>query len=346
MVLAYRALRSRYAFKLGNMAGFYNKREEQNTSEVDANPRGRLVRAALGYAIVAAFLGLSAYYVYANRQDFAFVASISLLETVAAGFLILACYIINAYQMNAFLKHFGLSLYYLELMALTAVMLLGNLIMPMRGGSGALAVYLKKVHGLDFQAFAAIYGGTAVLAALINTALAIVALIILALFHGFIHPGLSVVVIALFAFCLYLSLFPPPIRRETTGLLGLVLRAGHSWHLLTRDRRLLFTLACSLLIIACALTGAFYLIYEALGMPLSPSAVLITSSLGSVANLIPITPGSLGIFDVVVIQAPQMFGLDPARSLAATLVFRALSFFWAFALGIPGLLYVLRLSRT
>jgi len=299
----------------------------------------------LGYGIVVVFLGLSAYYVYANRQDFAFVASISVPEAVAAGLLILACYLINAYQMNAFLKHFGLSLHSLELIALTAVMLLGNLVMPMRGGSGALAVYLKKIHGLDFQAFAAIYGGTAVLVALINTALAIVALVILGWVHGFVHIGLTVTVIALFAFCLYLSLFPPPMRRETSGLLGLLFQAAHSWHLLTRDRRLVFSLSCSLLVIAFALTGAFYLIYMALGDPLSLSAVLITSSLGNVANLIPITPGSLGIFDAVIIQVPQMFGLDPARSLAATLVFRVLSFFWAFALGIPGLMYVLRLSR-
>jgi uncharacterized protein (TIRG00374 family) len=327
------------------MAGFLNKGEEQTRAETGGGSWGRLGRAALGYAIVAAFLGLSAYYVYANRQDFAFVASISLPETAAAGFLILACFTINAYQMDAFLKHFGLSLHYLELMALTAAMLLGNLIMPMRGGSGALAVYLKKVHGLDFQAFAAIYGGTAVLVALINTALAIVALTILGLANGFMHLGLSVVVISLFAFCLYLSLFPPPVKRETSGLLGLAFRAARSWRLLTRDRRLLLSLVCSLLVIAFALTGAFYLIYKALGAPLSPSAALITSSLGAVANLIPITPGSLGVFDAVIIQVPQMFGLDPARSLAATLVFRVLSFFWAFALGIPGLVYVLRLGR-
>ncbi|MBI4965153.1 MAG: flippase-like domain-containing protein [Desulfomonile tiedjei] len=327
------------------MSGILNKGETQNGKAVPADRGGRVARAVLGYGIVVAFIGLSAYYVYANRQDFAFVASISLPEAVAAGFLILACYVINAYQMNAFLNHFGLSLHYLELMALTAGMLLGNLIMPMRGGSGGLALYLKKVHGLDFQAFAAIYAGTAVLVALINSALAIVALIALGWIHGFIHPALTVIVVALFVFCLYLSLFPPPVKREMTGLLGLVLQAAHSWHLLTRDRRLLFSLACSLLVIAFALAAAFYLIYRALGMPLSASAVLVTSSLGNVANLIPITPGSLGIFDAVVIQVPQMFGLDPARSLAATLVFRVLSFFWAFALGIPGLAYIVRLGR-
>jgi len=45
---------------------------------------------------------------------------------------------------------------------------------------------------------------------------------------------------------------------------------------------------------------------------------------------------------VVVIELPQLFGLDPARSIAATLVFRALSFLWAFVLGIPGLVYLVK----
>jgi uncharacterized protein (TIRG00374 family) len=93
-----------------------------------------------------------------------------------------------------------------------------------------------------------------------------------------------------------------------------------------------------------ALMSAFYLIYGALGMPLSASAVLITSSLGNIANLIPITPGSLGVFDTVMIQVPQIFGLDPARSIAATLVFRVLSFFWAFLFGIPGMIYIFRVQ--
>ena len=325
---------------------FLTKGSEADRADKQAVSWGNVCRAALGYAIVAAFIGLSAYYVYANRHDFAFVATISLPETLAAGLLILACYVINAYQMAAFLNHFGLSLHYLELMALTTAMLLGNLIMPMRGGSGALAVYLKKVHGLDFQAFAAIYAGTALLVALINCGLAIVALIMLGWAHGFVHVGLSVVVTVLFALCLYLSLFPPAIRHKPGGLLGSMFEAAHSWHLLTRDRRLLISLASSLLVIAFTLTAVFYLIYQALGVPLPLSAVLITSSLGSVANLVPITPGSLGIFDAVVIQVPQMFGLDPARSLAATLVFRVLSFFWALVLGIPGLVYVMRLGRS
>jgi len=311
-----------------------------------AGSQRSLIRSVLAYGIVAAFVILCAHYVFEHLQDFAFVAAVSFPAIVAAGILVLVSYVLNAYQLSLFLKNFKVSLGFTELMALTTGMLLGNLLIPMRGGTGGLALYLKRVHDLDFGSFAAIYGGTAVLIALINSGMAIVALVLLGWLHNFSHPLLSIFVVGIFACCLYLSLFPPPIRWKRSGLLGLAFRAARSWHLLTRNRRLLLALALSFLAMSFSLMSAFYLIYGALGMPLSASAVLITSSLGNIANLIPITPGSLGVFDAVMIQVPQIFGLDPARSIAATLVFRVLSFFWAFLFGIPGMIYILRVGKV
>lgn len=315
------------------------------TPSVTTGLHGSLIRPVLAYCIVAAFVILCAHYVFRHWNDFAFVTAVSFPAIVAAGLLVLCSYVLNAYQLSLFLRNFKVSLGFAELMALTTGMLLGNLLIPMRGGTGGLALYLKRVHDLDFGSFAAIYAGTAVLIALINSGLAITALVLLGWLHNFSHPTLSIFVVGIFACCLYLSLFPPPIRWKRSGLLGLAFRAARSWHLLTRNRRLLLALALSFLAMAFSLMSAFYLIYWALGMPLSASAVLITSSLGNIANLIPITPGSLGIFDAVMIQVPQIFGMDPARSIAATLVFRVLSFFWAFLFGIPGMIYILKKGK-
>jgi uncharacterized membrane protein YbhN (UPF0104 family) len=316
--------------------------QEIETTEETPVTSGSGAAAALGYTIVAAFVVLCGYYVYSHPKDFAYLWKVSVPETAAAGFFILLSYLINVFQMNIFLRKFGLSLGYLELLALTNGAILGNLVIPMRGGTGVLAVYLKKIHGLDFDSFVAIYGGTALLVVLINAALAIIGLALLAWIHGYTHPALTAVIIALFATCLYVSVFPPPVRWKREGLLGLVFRAAHSWHLLTRDRRLLLFATFSFTAISLSLTAAFYLIYRAVGMPLSFSAVIITSGLGNLANLVPITPGSLGVFDLVVIEIPQLFGLDPPRAIGATLVFRALAFLWAFVLGIPGMVYIVR----
>lgn len=306
---------------------------------------GSLVRDALGYCIVAVFLALCGYYVYSHRQDFAFLARVSILEASAAGIMVLFSYAVNVYQMSLFLGKFGVTPGAAELTALTNGMILGNLVIPMRGGTGGLAVYLKKVYSLDFQAFAVIYGGTALLTVLINTALALAALGILSVSHGFSNPALSIFVLCIFVGCVYLSLFPPPVRWRRGGILGTAFRAAHSWHMLTRDRPLVLRISASMLIVSLAVMMSFYFVYRSLGMPLPLSAVLITSSLGNIANLVPITPGSLGIFDAVTIQVPQLFGLDPARSIAGTLVFRLLTFMWAAILGIPGLIYIVRYGR-
>jgi len=307
--------------------------------------RPSLFQAAVGYAIVAIFLCLCGYYVAAHWGEFAFLGRVALPEIAIAGVFIALSFLLSSYQLGLFLRSFGLRLGVVELTALTVGMMLGNLVTPMRGGTAALAVYLKKVHALDFRAFVVIYGGMSLLIALINAGLALLGLVLLFLSHGFFRPALTALVVGLFVVCLYLSVFPPPATWKRGGFLGLVFDTVHSWHLLTRDRGLLLRLTISLTVVAFCLAAAFYFIYLALGAPLSALAVLITSGLGNIANLAPITPGALGIFDAVVIEVPQLFGLDPARSLAAALVFRALSFFWACILGIPGLLFIVRLSR-
>ena len=202
---------------------------------------------------------------------------------------------------------------------------------------------LKKVHNLNVSALTTIYGGTGLLSALIFTGMSTIALALLYLLHGFFDAGLTAVVLALFGVSLYLSIFPPPLKWKRRGILGIIFESANSWHALSKNRSLLIRLGLSFFASAVALTTTFYFIYNAIGASLSVSAVLIISSLGNIANLVPITPGSLGVFDIVTIKAPQMLGLDAARSLAATLVFRVILFSWALATGIPASLYLVRI---
>ncbi|MEW6350303.1 MAG: lysylphosphatidylglycerol synthase transmembrane domain-containing protein [Thermodesulfobacteriota bacterium] len=285
---------------------------------------------------------LCGYYVWSRWAEFAFLATVSLSHILAAGCPTLLSFVVNAYQLGLFLGKFRVRAGRVELMALTMAMILGNLVLPLRGGSGGMAVYLKRVHKLDFHLFAAIYGGSAILVALINCGLALVGLVALWLWYGFSHAPLSVLVSGTFLCCLVLCVYPLPVGRKGTGLAGFVAGGVRSWHELTRDKRLLAHLAASHLGLAFLLAGSFFLIYRALGHPLSWGAVLVTSSLGSIAALVPITPGSLGVFDAVVIQIPQLFGLDPPRALTAALVFRAICMVWASVLGLPGLWWLVR----
>ncbi len=301
---------------------------------------------AAGYAVAAAFVILAAAYIYSHCEDFAFVSLISLPYLVAAGLTQLLCFLIGALQFRLFLRHHGVCLRFSELMAVTTSVCLGNLLLPMRAGSGGAALYLKEVHGLSLLCFGVIFAGAGLLTVLVNTGLALFGFVVLYLQYGFFDPTLSISVACLFAACCYLCMFPPTVNGTGSGFIRLVMEAIRSWRFLSQDRMLLLKLTLLIGLISLLIAGCFYFIYRAMGSPLSMGAALITSTLGSLATLIPGVPGSLGIFDAVAIKIPQLFGLDTARSLCATLVYRLVFFSCAMALGVPGLLYLAAIVRS
>lgn len=279
-------------------------------------------------------------YVYFYADDFYFILTVSKLELVAASFFILCSFAATCYQLDVFLRRFSLTLGKLELIAVTHAMMLGNLVVPMRGGSGGLAIYLKKVHNLDFAAFAVIYGGTALIVALINSLLALIALTSLWIFAGYFKSVLFAFVSVFFLSCLYLTLWPPSMRSSANFLVGKIIRVANSWKAITSDKRLVLSLIVSITLMSFALVGSLFFIYRSIGQSLTFEATVVTSSVGSIANLIPLTPGSIGVFDVTIIEIQRIFGLTTAQSIGAAIIFRTLTFLIALLVGIPSLAYM------
>jgi len=312
-------------------------------SDSQEPPPGRTtIRAILSTVFVFAFLFFCARYVDSHWKEFYFLKAVSIPRLMVAAGLVLASYLLTGYQLGLFLSKFGLRVGSLELMALTASMMLGNLILPMRSGTAGLAVYLRKVHHLNFESFALIYGGTAVLVALINSAAAAAALGYLALMNRVCYPLLILLTGGALFGSLYLILAPLPGSSKNHGVLGILARVSLGWQAITRDHELMKALTASTILIWITLVGAFYFIYESMGTLISFSAIVMTASIGNIANLVPLTPGSLGVFDAATIQIPALFGIGIAQSLAATMLWRSLCFGWAFLLGIPGSLYLMK----
>lgn len=291
------------------------------------------------------FFVICGRHIYLNRQEFAFLSTLSYPDLFVAGLLIIVNLVIGAFQLGIFLRHLGVSSGLAELVAYATSTTLGNLVLPLRAGTGWLAFCLNRLHGIDFSAFVLIYAGTGLLMALMSLGLALYGLLLLWYSWGFFSPALSLAVACLFSACAYVSIFPPVVFKDKTGILGTISSSAHSWKRLTANRPLLFKASLLFVMTPLFFTGSFYFIYRALGNPLPFSVVLVTFSLGNVANLIPITPGSLGIFDVITIQLPLLFGVDAAKSISATLLFRSLLLVCGLITGIPGILYLAKVVR-
>jgi uncharacterized membrane protein YbhN (UPF0104 family) len=294
---------------------------------------------------VVLFIALCAYYIVSHRDEFSFLRTVSIPYLMVAAGFVLVSYFLTGYQLGLFLAKFGLRIGLLERLTLTMGMLLGNLVFPLRGGTAGLAVYLKTVHRLEFESFALIYGGTALLVGLINSAAAAGALVYLAVEHHSYYPSLTVLTGGALFGSLYLVLLPPATLSTDQGILGSLARVSQGWQNITLDKNLMKGLVASTVLIVITLIGAFYFIYGAIGSSIAFSAIVMTSSIGNIANLVPITPGSLGVFDTATIKIPQLFGIDVAQSLAVTIILRSLCFGWALLLGIPSTFYLMK-KRT
>ncbi len=286
------------------------------------------------------FVAACVIYVYVHSGDFYFILTVSRPELVVATLLILSSFMATCYQLDLFLKRFNLRLGKLELIAITHAMMLGNLVIPMRGGSGGLAIYLKKVHKLDFTAFALIYGGTALLVALINSAFALIALKSLWIYSSYFQSILFAFALGLFVTCLYVTVWPPSIQLEAGSFLCKVVELINSWRAIALDKRLVVTLTASITLMSLSLIGSLFFIYSAIGHPLTFEATVVTSSVGAIVSLLPLTPGSIGIFDVAIIEIQRIFGLTTAQSIAAAMIFRTMTFLLAFVIGAPSFMYM------
>ena len=295
----------------------------------------------LAYSVFAlGFLVACIWYVLSHAEDFQFILTVSRKELIFAAFFALSGFSATCYQLGLFLRRFNLKLGKIELVAITHAMMLGNFVIPMRGGSGGLALYLKKVHGLDFTAFAVIYGGTALLMALINSFLALMALVSLWLMTGYSNVVLAIIVTGLFGCCLVLTFFPPKAGEGAGWFRVRVVQIVNSWQAISSDRRLLAALTISLSVLSLSLVLCLFFIYRSLGYTLTLEATIVTSSIGSVVNLIPLTPGSIGVFDLAMIEIQRIFGLTIAQSIAATIIYRTLTFLLTVLIGLPGLMYM------
>ena len=118
---------------------------------------------------------------------------------------------------------------------------------------------------------------------------------------------------------------PHPLER-IPGLRSLRQTMESSRADLLRDARVLLAVTAWQIGIHLADAATIWALLQALGTPVSPVAAFASFMLASLARTVGIVPGGLGTFEAVAITTLRAGGAPLSAALAATLMFRALSF--------------------
>ena len=230
-----------------------------------------------------------------------------------------------------------------------------NTVVPLHGGAAARALYLKRRHDLHLSSFAATFIGYNILRLFIASAAACAAGGWLLAGRGGAAEGLGasgltaaelsatspatagleglVAIAGALALAAIAGCLVRPAWLGRLGLGGLeqyrllkplfTFQAG--WHELMRCPRFLMKVLALVMLQIAAELVVVWAAWAAVGVSLSAAAVVLVTSFGILVGLTGLTPGGLGLVELVSVAVGATVAVEPAHGIAAGLVARGVS---------------------
>jgi uncharacterized protein (TIRG00374 family) len=208
-----------------------------------------------------------------------------------------------------------------------------DMVVPFHSGTAARAMYLKKRHDLDLAKFASMFLGYNVVRLLAASGLAALAA------TGFVSHsagsaslrGLAAVTTGLFAMSAVGCVLLPACMQwlantnfSRTRLGRGVLAFTTGWLALMGSPGF-FVQVLGLVVLQIATELAVvWTAWAAVGVVLTPAAAVLITTCGILTSLTGLTPGGLGIVEVVTATVGSAVALDPMHAIAAGLVARGI----------------------
>jgi uncharacterized membrane protein YbhN (UPF0104 family) len=204
---------------------------------------------------------------------------------------------------------------------------------PMKFGTLFRANYLKRRYGFSYTRFATFF---LYLTFLITATASIVAIAVLLIVYGlanYENKILAVVFLGTFA-CSIVFLFAPLPTPTGTGKIKVTLQNFlSSRKQVTQNTRALLVSTVFLTINFLLTALRIGIIYHSIGQDINPAGCLILGALGFVTMFVAITPGALGVRELVLGSGAVVLAVPLEVGLLAAIIDRAVMLSFLFVVG-------------
>jgi len=287
---------------------------------------------AISFAVLLVTVAGIGLYLDRNREVYDKLWVIPVWSVLPLFFLGLLTLATNGLYLKIFARKFDLKLRAREWFGLAAVTAMGNYLTPLSGGLMARAAYLKHRHEFPYSRFLVMLAANYLIAfAVIGVAGTI------AMLTRFGTGGFSWMVFLLFAAT---ALAMPlvlllPCGREVSDcrVLRFIQSALAGMDVIRRDGALLWKLVALTLWNVSIGAALYFTAFRTIGVPVPFGLALLIHLLTSYTVLLNITPGNLGVQEIITTVAAALLGAGAETGLLAALIVRAVTILCAFALG-------------
>lgn len=275
-----------------------------------------------------------ASYIERHLSDFESLSNISIIYVFIIGVCCLLALTVNGLFLKVLTIDFGVDLSFLEYFSISIVTSFGNIFLPMKGGAGLRAVYLKSKYNFDYSYFISSLAGNYLVAFNVTSLVALIGMAALYFLDGgfhFLTAGIFSTILVLTSWGIF---FPPaaldwiPVR----GLRDRVNQVLSGWNITRRSSGtvlnliLLTVLNLAVLSLITWLEFAAFAMKDASGNSVGFLKSIIFTAIGVFSLLVSITPAALGIREALLMFSSQFLGISPSQALAVSLLDRTINF--------------------
>src|SRR5208283_767021 len=291
------------------------------------------IRKILPLTVFVACVFFLCSYVRNNLSDFTKISDISISYVMMIGCAVLAVLIVNGLFLKALTIDFDIDLNFFEYFSISVITSFGNIFLPMKGGAGFRAVYLKSRHDFDYSYFVSSLAANYLVTFNITSVAALACLALFYLYSGGFSLPVALVFLAVAASTSWAIFFPAP-SLEWIPIMWVRERANRvlsGWQIIRKSGKtvvkLCFLSALNLFLLSAItwLEFAAFQMKDTYGHGIGFLQSAIFTAIGALSLLISITPAALGIKESLLMFSSQFLGITQSQALAVSLLDRSVN---------------------
>ena len=303
----------------------------------------QIVRRIVSVTIVAGFLGWAGWYVYSNAESFSQLAEVSWMDgaiLISAFLTIMVC---NGIFISIVTEAFKIRLHSQEWLSLSFASSFANYFLPFKGGAGMRALYMNRLHGFPITEFVSTLSIMYLMHIVVNGVLALIGMMLIVANEGPANISLLIFFAVISLFGILVMAIDIKIGTDYQKFpMAQFSRLLAAWRKVRQNRLLVFKLWVLMLALSLATVWQCHAAFNAASVSLSWEGVIVYAASKNLAGLVGLTPGSLGIVELMSIYLGSVLGYGTADALVVQGLIRAVAVVVLLLAGPVALIYLRR----
>jgi len=296
-----------------------------------------MIRKAISVVLFLAIIAIGTVYFLKHREDFQLITTISPYAVILLTAIQFSSSIFYGFQFKTLTDHYKLKLNFSQWYGLIRASAFSDLWLPTGGGTSLKAIYLKRIHNLQYSSF---------------VASTIIANIIKLMMNSFFALSLlwfvraKVTVLLFWIICIFFTgaaivlLLAHRIRRDYFPSLRVIQNIVEEWRKFRKDHGTLIKLMGINCVIFTVASLQVYFAFSAFSIHISFVISGIIASLAIITRAINLIPGNFGIRELIVVTLSGLEGIKVNEALHVAALSRIIEMILTLVLA-PGFIYSL-----